>query len=490
MNDFSQKLDLRQTQNLVMTPQLQQAIKMLQLTNTELAELIEKELEHNPLLEKADKPEDAESDYKEKQEKDSMDEAFDNQWEESAGAKASDEKLQDFDAGSTMANVGAGGSSSFDNLEKSWENSLANTKTLRDHLTEQAVLTFGTSKEYALAIQLIDRLDEKGFLRYEFDDLVENIGAKPERLEAVLAKVKQFDPSGIFAKDLVDCFAIQLKERDQFNAPMQKLIENLDLLAEHNHKKLTQICEVDEEALSKMVGELRALNPNPAGDFDHFVVQTAIPDVLMRRIPKSEGGGWCVVLNNETLPRVLINQEYRTIVSKNAKTKEDKGYISDKLSSANWLIRAMDQRAQTILKVASKIIEHQYAFFLYGVEYLTPLTLREIAEEIDMHESTVSRVTTNKYIGTPRGIFELKYFFSSGVSGGATDVASEAVKAKIKNLIDQEKGPKDVLSDDKIAEILKKDQGIDIARRTVAKYREAMGLGSSVQRRKILKNKS
>lgn len=486
MNDFSQRLDLKQTQNLVMTPQLQQAIKMLQLTNTELAELIEKELEHNPLLEKAEnEPADEDFDTSSKDDKDSMDEAFDNQWEGQQGK----DNTQDFDAGSSMATVGAGGNSSFDRLESSWENSLANTKTLRDHLSEQAALSFDDPKDHALSIQLIDRLDEKGFLRHSSEELVERIGCQAERLDRVLACVKQFDPTGVFAFDLVDCFSIQLSERGQMDTPMKVLLENLNLLAEHNHKKLQELCKVNEETLRSMVGHIRALNPNPAGDFDHFVVQTAIPDVLMRAIPKSEGGGWRVILNNDTLPRVLINQEYHAIVSQNAKTKEDKTYVSERLASASWLIRAMDQRAQTILKTASKIVEHQYAFFLYGVEYLTPLTLREIAEEIDMHESTVSRVTTNKYIGTPRGIFELKYFFSSGVSGGATDVASEAVKAKIKTLIDKEKTPKDVLSDDAIAEILGKE-GIEIARRTVAKYREAMGKGSSVERRKILKNKS
>lgn len=496
MNDITQRLDLKQTQTLVMTPQLQQAIKMLQLTNTELAELIEKELEHNPLLEKVDPNQTTEADTprdtEEKQSsesKDSMDEAYDDQWDGEAYEKG--EKLQDFDAGSSMANVGAGGNTSFDNLEASWENSLANTKTLRDHLSEQALIEFTDAKDLALAMQLIDRVDEKGFLRDSKEELLDKIGCKEERLDDVLKRAKDFDPTGIFAADLPECFALQLAEKGQLDESMQRLLDNLDLLAEHDHKKLCKLCDVTEDELSDMVGQMRALNPNPASDFDHFVVQTAIPDVLMRAIPKSEGGGWRVVLNTDTLPRVLVNEEYHATVMNSAVKKEDKTYMNERLASAHWLVRAMDQRAQTILKVASKIIEHQYAFFLYGVEYLTPLTLREIAEEIEMHESTVSRVTTNKYIGTPRGIFELKYFFSSGVgtSGGGGDLAAEAVKAKIKALIDQEKTAKDVHSDDKLAELLGKD-GVDIARRTVAKYREAMGLGSSVQRRKILRNKA
>ena len=488
MNDFSQKLDLNLGQNLVMTPQLQQAIKMLQLTNIELGELVDKELESNPLLEKIE-GDSAEGEVTEvpMSETDAMDDSFDKQWENEA--PNAEKSQQDFDEGSSMSNIGAGGNSSFDNLARSFDDSLSNTTTLRDHLNEQAALSFSDPKDTAVAMQLIDRIDEKGYLREESEVLQKKIGCKAERFDAVLGSLKQFDPTGIFASDLIECFALQLVEKNRLDPAMQTMLDNLDLLAEHDHKKLRELCGVDAEDLTEMIGEIKALNPNPAGDFEHFVVQTAIPDVLMRAIPKSEGGGWRVVLNHETLPRVLINQEYHAVVSKSAQSKEDKNYINEQMASAHWLVRAMDQRAKTILKTASKVIEHQYAFFLYGVEYLTPLTLREIAEEIEMHESTISRVTTNKYIGTPRGIFELKYFFSSGVSGsGGTDVASEAVKAKIKGFISKEKIAKDVLSDDKIAKLLKED-GIDIARRTVAKYREAMHLGSSVQRRKILKNK-
>jgi RNA polymerase sigma-54 factor len=485
MNDFSQRLDLKQAQTLVMTPQLQQAIKMLQLTNVELSELIDQELEHNPLLEKVEgSNEESSTETDSAPEKDSLDEVYESQYE------GDQQSSSDFDAGSSMATVGAGGNSTFDTMDDAWENNISTNKTLREHLNEQVKLSFDSAKEQAIAMQLIDRLDERGFLRQDQEELLKTIGCKKESLTSVLETLKQFDPTGVFAKDLVECFSLQLIEKNRFDPAMKILLENLTLLAAHDHKKLQELCGVNGEDLREMIEEVRALNPHPASQFDHFVVQTAIPDVLMRAIEKSAGGGWKVILNHETLPKVLINEEYQTIVQQNAKTKEDKNYVSERIASANWLIRAMDQRAQTILKVASAIIEKQYAFFLYGVEYLTPLTLREIAEEIEMHESTVSRVTTSKYIGTPRGIFELKYFFSSGVSGsGGNDVASEAVKAKIKNLIDKEEKPKDVLSDDKIGEILAKE-GIDIARRTVAKYREAMHYGSSVQRRKVLKNKT
>ena len=268
---------------------------------------------------------------------------------------------------------------------------------------------------------------------------------------------------------------------------MQALLDNLNLLAEFDHKKLATICGVNETYLADMIAEIKALNPKPAAEFDHLVVQTAIPDVLMKRLPKNVGGGWRVELNTETLPRVLVNNEYYTEISKTATQKKDKEYLSTQLQNANWLVRAMDQRAQTILKVASEIIEQQDAFFNYGIEFLKPLKLVDIAEEIDMHESTVSRVTTNKYIGTPRGLFELKFFFSTAlVSDDGTAHSSESIKARIKTLTDEE-DPKKILSDDKIVEILK-GEGIDIARRTVAKYREAMHIGSSVQRRKQKKN--
>jgi RNA polymerase sigma-54 factor len=299
--------------------------------------------------------------------------------------------------------------------------------------------------------------------------------------------MKGFDPTGIFAADLAECMALQLEERGQLDEPMRTLLENLNMIADHDFKALADKCGVNETYLQDMLGEIRSLNPKPAAEFDHLVVQTAIPDVLMKRLPKNLGGGWRVELNTETLPRVLVNNEYYTEVAKSATQKKDKEYLSTQLQNANWLIRAMDQRAQTILKVAAEIIEQQDAFFNYGIEFLKPLKLSDIAEEIDMHESTVSRVTTNKYIGTPRGIFELKYFFSTAlVSEDGTSHSSEAIKARIKALVDAE-DPKKILSDDKIVDLLK-GEGIDLARRTVAKYREALHIGSSVERRKAKKH--
>lgn len=477
MNKPSQNLDLRQSQQLVMTPQLQQAIKLLQLSNVELSELVEEELANNPLLEKDERETDNTSeDTQANDGKDEIDEAFET-------SNTND----DFDPGSSMADIGAGGNAKFEDIENSFENRMSADKTLREHLLEQLHLAFDDNRDHMVGAMLIDRLDETGYLREDPAELAETLGASKERIDKLLGKMKGFDPTGIFARDLSDCMALQLEERGQLDKPMRSLLENLNMLADHDFKALAEKCGVNETYLQDMIGDIRALNPKPAAEFDHLVVQTAIPDVLMKRLPKNLGGGWRVELNSETLPRVLVNNEYYTEVAKSATQKKDKEYLTTQLQNANWLVRAMDQRAQTILKVAGEIVEQQDAFFNYGIEFLKPLKLSDIAEEIEMHESTVSRVTTNKYIGTPRGIFELKYFFSTAlVSEDGAAHSAEAIKARIKTLIDEE-NPKKILSDDKIVEMLK-EEGIDLARRTVAKYREAMHIGSSVQRRKQKKH--
>lgn len=483
MSVISQKLDLRQSQQLVMTPQLQQAIKLLQLNNVELSEFIEEELQKNPLLEKDESPPDDKPDSEETSnaETDSMEKAFSDP-NDGAGEQ------QDFDAGSSMADMGSGGDMKFDIADERFENRMSAEKSLREHLIEQLVIAFTDERDRMIGEMLIDRLDESGYLRDEPGDIAERLGCSTERIETLLKKMREFDPTGVFAKDLADCLALQLDEQGKLDAPMQALIDNLDMLGDHDFKGLAEKCGVNDTYLMDMVEEIKCLNPKPTADFDHLVVQTAIPDVLMKKMPKNLGGGWRVELNNDTLPRVLVNQEYYTQISKSVGEKKDREYVTNQLASANWLVRALDQRAQTILKVASEIVEQQDAFFNYGIEFLKPLTLKDIAEEIDMHESTVSRVTTNKYIGTPRGLFELKFFFSTAlVSADGMTHSAEAIKARIKTLIDNEDSQK-ILSDDKIVDILK-SEGIDLARRTVAKYREAMKIGSSVQRRKEKKNK-
>ena len=471
MNEFSQKLDLKQSQNLVMTPQLQQAIKLLQLNNMEIADFVEEELAQNPLLEKKDTPSEG------------------NDTESAAPEKQETTPNDDFDAGSAMADVGSGGNTSFDKLDNAFENSMSHPETLREHLVKQLNLSIHEPRDQMIAALLIDQLDEGGYLRSSVTELSEKIGCSTERMGNILDVLKGFDPTGVFARDLEECLKLQLIEQNKFDAPTKILLENLNLLADHDHKKLAEMCGVNETYLQDIIGDIKSLNPKPAGDFEHLVVQTAIPDVLMKRLPKNLGGGWRVELNTATLPKVLVNNVYYKEVAKTAVQKKDKEYLNNQLSSANWLVKSLDQRAQTILKVAAEIVEQQDAFFNYGIEFLKPLTLKDISEVIDMHESTVSRVTTNKFIGTPRGIFELKYFFSTAlISEDGTSHSAESIRTRIQTLVDEE-DPKKVLSDDKIVELLKAE-GIDIARRTVAKYRDALRIPSSVQRRKVKKNQT
>lgn len=480
MSNITQRLDLRQSQNLVMTPQLQQAIKLLQLSNVELAEYIESEIAQNPLLEKQPGEHEAEPIQAEAtSDSDNVQEDFDSNW--TGNEAATPQSTTDFDAGVVQA--GAGGNRNFDSLDEAFENSMAKTETLREHLLEQLNMAFDDPKDRLIGAMLIDMVDEAGYLREGYDDVAARLGCDVSRVEELLSVMKKFSPSGVFAGDLKECLTIQLEERGLLDAPMRALLDNLHLLAGHDMEGLAKKCDVNRLYLLDMIGDIKSLNPKPASKFDHLVVQTAIPDVLMKKLPKTLGGGWRVELNTETLPRVLVNNEYYTEVSKATKDKADREYITTQLNNANWLIKSLDQRAQTILKVASELVEQQDAFFNFGIEFLRPLTLKDIAEAIGMHESTVSRVTNNKYIGTPRGIFELKYFFSTAlVSADGTAHSAESIKARIKTMIDAEK-PDDVLSDDAIVEALQKD-GVDIARRTVAKYREMLNIPSSVQRRK------
>lgn len=487
--NLTQRLDLRQSQNLVMTPQLQQAISLLQMNNAELSEYLEEELEKNPLLEKAapegDAPAEGEPapEIEARNERDDVEQNFDEGWTGNETEIQSGNTAPDYESGNILTGVGAGGNRNFDDPELSLENTLTETKTLREHLLEQLFVDTQDARERMIGGILIDMLDESGYLRAETGELAQRLGGDAGKIENLLARMKKFDPAGVFAGSLAECLALQLEDQGRLDAPMRKLLGHLDLLADHDFTKLCRLCDVNETYLQDMIAEIRALNPRPASDFEHFIVQTIVPDVIMKPIPKSEGGGWRVDLNNDTLPRVLVNQQYFAEVSAHAKARQDRDYLNSQMQSASWLVRALDQRAKTILKVAAEIIEQQDAFFLYGIEFLRPLTLKDIAEKIDMHESTVSRVTSNKYIGTPRGLFELKYFFSTAlVSAGGVAHSAEAVKMRVKNLIDAEKAD-DILSDDAIVSILQRE-GIDLARRTVAKYRDMLGIPSSVRRKK------
>ena len=492
---LSQRLDLRQTQSLVMTPQLQQAIKLLQLSNLELVDYVELELEQNPLLERDERdPEapmlaelglngadtaaapveatpalDGASSF-EGEDKDA--------WNAASGSDGQGE--QDY-AGDSEAwktrGVGSGEGGDLPGLEET----LRQEMTLREHLVGQLNCDIDNPADRMIGLMLIDLVDEAGYLTADLEEVAETLGCTVAQIEAVLARLQRFDPSGIFARSLAECLAIQLRERQRLDPCMQRLLDHLPLLAARDVGALMRVCGADSEDLAEMVGEIKALNPKPGLAFDGVPAQPVVPDILMRL---QQGGGWLIELNNDTLPRVLVNTRYYSKVSRSVSGKPDRDYLSERLQSANWLVKSLDQRANTILKVATEIVRQQEAFFVHGVSQLRPLILRDIAEAIGMHESTVSRVTSNKYMATPRGLFELKYFFTSSIpaSNGAAAHSAEAVKFKIKNLIDAET-VSEVLSDDRLVDLLRVE-GIDIARRTVAKYREALRIPSSVLRRR------
>jgi RNA polymerase sigma-54 factor len=328
---------------------------------------------------------------------------------------------------------------------------------------------------------LIDNIDEAGYLRLDLPATAESLGCGLDDLEAVIAKLQRFDPVGVFARDLKECLALQLAELDRLDPAMQRLLDNLDLIARHDNTTLLKRCEIDADDLVEMLAEIRSLNPKPGLQFDAEMPPPVVPDVFVRQ---HADGGWMVELNSETLPRVLVNERYFARVHVAARNKAEKEYLAEQLSTANWLVKSLDQRARTILRVSREIVRQQDAFLVHGIQQLRPLVLRNIADAVQMHESTISRVTTNKYMATPRGIFELKYFFTSAIAAtdGEESFSAESVRFRIKQLIDAE-DPENVLSDDRLVELLRED-GINIARRTIAKYREAMRIASSVQRRR------
>jgi RNA polymerase sigma-54 factor len=376
---------------------------------------------------------------------------------------------------------GSGGSSDFSSFDSNIEQTVAQEVSLREHLLDQLTMDVSDPADRLIGLHLIGMLDEAGYLCGDLNTVSHMLGCNTSQVEGVLELLRCFDPPGIFARDLAECLALQLRDQDRLDPVIQSLLNNLDLLGKHDMKGLIKACGINEEDLIEMVAEIRALNPKPALSFRHNVEQTITPDVLMRVNPK---GGWSIELNAETLPRVLINNTYYAELSRNTQDKKEKDYIAECYNSASWLVKSLHQRATTILRVSTEIVRQQEGFFAHGVQYLRPLILRDIAEAIEMHESTVSRVTANKYIATPRGNYELKYFFTSAISGasGGESHSAESVRHRIKALIDNEK-QNEVLSDDKIVEILKLES-VDIARRTIAKYREAMHIPSSIQRRR------
>jgi len=491
---ISQRLDLRQSQTLVMTPQLQQAIKLLQLSNIELGAYVDAELERNPLLEREESSIDRDSADLPAPDAPVQDAADRVRGDELPSSHETPLDVDDFrgrtaedgtDLGWTEAGLanwqGSGGRSDFSDDEFGLEQTLAEETNLQDHLLAQIGTDISNSGDRLIALHLMDMLDGAGWLAGDPADVARMLNCPLERVERVLARLRQCEPAGVFARSLADCLALQLIDRNRYDPAMAALLDNLPMLANRDLEGLKRVCGVDQEDLIEMIAEIRALDPKPGAKFDRPLAQTLVPDVLMRAAPE---GGWIVELNADTLPKVLVNTRYFAKVSRGTLKRDERDYLSDQMQSANWLVKSLHQRATTILKVATELVHQQDAFFAHGVQYLRPLILRDIAEAIGMHESTVSRVTTAKYIATPRGVYELKYFFTTaiGSSVGGASHSAEAVRYRIKTMIDQE-AANDILSDDRIVEILSKD-GIDIARRTVAKYREALKIPSSVQRRR------
>ncbi|WCL54516.1 RNA polymerase factor sigma-54 [Gimibacter soli] len=527
------RLDLRQSQQLVMTPQLQQAIKLLQLSNLELGEFVEQEVERNPILEigepggdvpgemetgegggtasdeglrdfSDDTFRDGRDDYGDAQEGGLIatdrgletgidntagsDSALDADYGDNVfnGDAVSDRVSAASDAPSGLSYDGAGAVRGAGGVgdDRGLDQTLEAGESLHDFLTHQMLVAVHAPADRMLAAHLIDLVNEAGYIdAAEVTDAAERLDCAEEDVDRVLGILQTFEPVGVFARTLGECLALQLKDLDRFDPCMQALVAHLDLLARGDLAALKRICGVDQEDLTDMIQEIRALNPKPGFAFGHEDVQAVVPDIF---VSKAKTGEWVVELNSDTLPRVLVNSSYVAELSETASgEKEAKAFISECVSNANWLVKALDQRARTILKVATALVKKQDMFFEYGVRYLKPLTLKDIADEIDMHESTVSRVTSNKFLACPRGLFELKYFFTSSISAtaGGDSHSAESVKFRIKELIDAE-DPKKILSDDTIVDIMKRE-GVDIARRTVAKYREAMKIPSSVQRRRL-----
>lgn len=487
---LTQRLQIRQSQALVMTPQLLQAIKLLQLSNVELADYVDQELERNPLLER----DEAEPPVADDREAGREQEAQPAETLEGALAREDFSKAEDIDAERCdlyAEDQGPAGPVSdwsrvrsapmADGDESQIERTLAEKGTLKDHLLEQLSIAGLDGERRLVAVALIDVIDEAGYLRADIAELAARLGASVQAVSDVLTVVQGFDPTGVGARDLAECLALQLREKGRFDPAMESLVANLDLVARRDVAGLRVRCGVDADDIADMIAEIRALTPRPGLAFGSEPVQPVIPDVFVR---ESADGSWHVELNSETLPRLLVNSRYYAKVASSAREKDAKTYLAECLNNANWLVKSLDQRARTILKVATEIVRQQDGFLAYGVRHLRPLNLRTIADAIGMHESTVSRVTSNKYIATPRGVFELKYFFTAAIQAinGGENHSAEAVRDRIREMIALESA-EDILSDDKIVSLLTAD-GVNIARRTVAKYREAMRIPSSVERRR------
>ncbi|MFN3370163.1 MAG: RNA polymerase factor sigma-54 [Sphingomonadaceae bacterium] len=488
------RLDLRTSQTLVISPQLQAAIRLLALSNLELQAEITGELERNPLLELADEGGDpggegeaagapeTDAQLPEEGPPAGLDREF-AAGDDGARGEALDvdlvaERFHHDSAADSSSASGPDDGAGFDQIA-------ADEATLADVLARQAEGL--PAFERAVALQIIAAIDDAGYLTEPLADIAARLAIPEAEVERVLALVQRFEPTGVGARSLAECIALQAKEADRYDPCMARLIDNLELVARGDLATLRRLCDVDAEDLADMLRELRSYDPKPGLRFGGGRTITVVPDIFVRRTPR---GDWTVELNSTTLPRLVVNRQYQARIAAHAshlggsRARPERQFLDQCLAQASWLMKALDQRAGTILKVAIALVEAQQGFFERGVAGLKPLTLRQLADQIGLHESTVSRVTSNKYLACDRGVFELKYFFTTAIhaAGVGANASAEAVRQRLKALIDAEE-PLKPLSDDKLVELLKRD-GYDLARRTVTKYREAMGIPSSFDRRR------
>ncbi len=476
---ISQNLKLKQSQTLVMTPQLQQAIKLLQLNNIELCQLVDKELEENPFLES-----DIETSEDEKvsESTESIIEAFES-GESLSDTPSSDESENTWDQESKIST-----SNNFETTDPGSiaEQTVAEKETLKSMLLKQAQIEFSNSKDNIIAEILIDYIDPSGWLTKDLNEIKEIIGCNENEIKNVLKKLQNFEPTGVFARNLTECLKIQLDYNNELTESISTIIENFDLLAKGDIKSLCKICNLSKDELTKNIMLIKKLNPKPGTLFPEGDEQIYYPDVIV----KNKNNNWEVELNNSTLPKIIMNEDYAKQLEKLNSSENDKKFISESVNSAKWLMKAIEQRNLTTLKISSEIVEQQKAFFEKGLSYLKPMILKDVAKKIGMHESTVSRVTTSKLMLTPRGIFEMKHFFSatinSTVKGESHSAAS--VRETLKNLITNE--PLNSPLSDEILVSKLQVKGINLARRTVAKYRELLNIPASSERRKMMKIQS
>lgn len=487
------KLQARQGQQLAMTPQLRQAIKLLQYSNIELSEFVEEQLESNPLLERGTGDENRRGEDVAATLQETLQATVDKDAPAAAQSEL-DAPAHAIDSEATAADVGGSVDWSRNDSSGSFSgggdyDAVANTAadiSLAEHVQAQRAMLGLSQRDGLIADYMIGQLDEAGYLRMSLSEVAENLSVSPSRVSSILVQLQTCEPTGLFARDLSECLALQLREAGYLDEAMQTLLANLNLLAKHDLSKLMTMCDVGRDRMAVMIARVRDCAPKPGAAYGGRLAAVVEPDVYIRETPN---GGWAVELNADTLPRVLVNKRYYNEIKRVGQGDDvAREFISECHQSANWLVKSLDQRARTILKVSSEIVKQQDAFFAYGVDHMRPLKLKDVADAIEMHESTVSRVTSNKFMHTPRGLFELKYFFTATIPSldGGEGHSAEAVRNKIKILISEETA-KSIQSDDKLVKLLRA-QGIDIARRTVAKYREAMGIPSSVERRRIFKH--